>query len=469
MQLDFDASKNTVSISARQPIENVILRERLKDTVTLPSAEEAIINGKFSLILYFSQFEKAIAGERNWRFTRHGVCLGFFNSNLLHLKKRYELGFSEKNIAANPILTSLLHKDGFQTQESLFDENDFDKVFSPADHHFLYTTDSHINKVTIDAENENACAYAIQALPGIEKMKVAANIVADELAQGKKVLVVHKGSFQNAWRPPFRSFPDSNRKELEQKIRSMRNNFLEYYNAINKPIPPTNDLLSDLLREFKDVKQQPKKKFPDRIFRGISQLDFNGYQELKNDIQILSELYFDKKGVEAGKAFQGVKVSNLSPEQQQNLSEDLRCAAEHAKELKPIIEKMEPTGLLPTGIFLSGMIDILELLRDNFDENKPTFEDWQLRSHNWHAYKDKLTHLPEAGDQWVRYRRQTSDIYTDNTVDENIQKACDDFAECQNISLKRALGTLPFFAQAPHTSHPQAKDCRLRREASGFD
>ena len=438
--LDFDPTKNTVSISARQPIENVILRERLKDSIALPSAEDAIINGKFSLLLYFSQFEKAIAGERNWRFTRHGVCLGFFNSNLLNLKKRYDLGFSEKAIAGNPILNSLLHEDGFQTQESLFEEKDFDKVFSPADHHFLYTTDSHTNKVTVDAENESACAYAIQALPGTEKMKVAANIVADQVAQGKKVLVVHKRAvskrnFHNAWRPPFRSFPDSNRSELEQKIRTMRNNFLEYYNAVNKPIPPTNVVLADLLREFKDVRP-PKKKFPDRIFRGINQLDFNGYQELKKDIQTLSELYFDKEGVNARRAFQGVKVASLSPEQQQVLAEELRCAADRARELEPVIKKMESTGLFPTGMFLSGMVDILELLRDNFDENTPTFEDWQLRSHNWHAYKDTLTHLPEAGDQWVRYRRQTSDIYTDNAVDENIQNARDDFAECQNISLK---------------------------------
>ena len=438
--LDFDPTKNTVSISARQPIENVILRERLKDSIALPSAEDAIINGKFSLLLYFSQFEKAIAGERNWRFTRHGVCLGFFNSNLLNLKKRYDLGFSEKAIAGNPILNSLLHEDGFQTQESLFEEKDFDKVFSPADHHFLYTTDSHTNKVTVDAENESACAYAIQALPGTEKMKVAANIVADQVAQGKKVLVVHKRAvskrnFHNAWRPPFRSFPDSNRSELEQKIRTMRNNFLEYYDAVNKPIPPTNVVLADLLREFKDVRP-PKKKFPDRIFRGINQLDFNGYQELKKDIQTLSELYFDKEGVNARRAFQGVKVASLSPEQQQVLAEELRCAADRARELEPVIKKMESTGLFPTGMFLSGMVDILELLRDNFDENTPTFEDWQLRSHNWHAYKDTLTHLPEAGDQWVRYRRQTSDIYTDNAVDENIQNARDDFAECQHISLK---------------------------------
>lgn len=257
--LDYDATKGTVTISKRTPIENIVLRERLKDSIALPTAEDAIINGKFSLLLYFSQFEKAIACERNWRFTRHGLCLGFFNTNLLALKKRFSKGFSDKSIDGNPILASLLRNEGFQTQESLFEEQDFDNVFSPADHHFLYTTDSHTNKVTVDAENENACAYAIQTLPGTEKIKVAANIVADEIAQGKKVLVVHKRAvtkraFQNAWRPPFRSFPNSDRSALEQKVRAMRNGFLEYYNAVNKPIPPTNVVLSDLLREFKDVR-----------------------------------------------------------------------------------------------------------------------------------------------------------------------------------------------------------------------
>ena len=97
---------------------------------------------------------------------------------------------------------------------------------------------------------------------------------------------------------------------------------------------------------------------------------------------------------------------------------------------------MESTGLFPTGIFLSSMVDILELLRDNFGKDTPTYEDWQLRSHNWHAYRDTLLHLPEAGDQWVRYRRQTSEIYTDTAVDENIQSAREDFAESQKATLK---------------------------------
>ena len=343
--LDFDAAKKTLSLSQRLPIENVLLRERLKDKVSLPTAEDATANGKFNILLYFSLFEKAIASERNWRFTRHGLCLGFFNTDLLLLKKKYSQDFSDKAVAANPILDSLLREEGFQTQESLFEEKDFDKVFSPADHHFLYTTDSHTNKVTVDAENEDACAYAIQALPGTAKMKVVANIVADEIAKGKNVLVTYrrcvtKRAFTEAWKPSFRSFPNADRSAIEEKVRSMRKDLLDYYDAVNKPIPPSNVLLSDLLKEFRDVRTT-KKKFPDAVFQGVSQLSFENFSALKNDLKTLFELYFDKKGIDARKAFQGVKVPSLTPEGKLKLSEELKAAADRAKELETIIKVME--------------------------------------------------------------------------------------------------------------------------------
>ncbi|MCF0224984.1 MAG: DUF4011 domain-containing protein, partial [Fibrobacter sp.] len=80
--IDVDYNKKTISLSKRNPIENVILRERLKDVLPspLPKAEDAIQGGQFNIKVYYSLFEKAIATARNWKFTRHGFCLGFFNT-----------------------------------------------------------------------------------------------------------------------------------------------------------------------------------------------------------------------------------------------------------------------------------------------------------------------------------------------------------------------------------------------------
>lgn len=440
MPVDVDLSKRTLTLANRMPIENVILRERLKDVVALPKASDAAINGQFSLLLYFSMFEKAIASMRTWKFTRHGLCLGFFNTNRLFLKDCLESGWSDKKVDSNPMLSSLLKEDGFEIKESLFEDADFDKVFNPCEHHFLYTVDSHTSKATLDAMNPEAPAYALQALPGTSKAKVAANIVADSIAQGKNVLVVHRRAvtareFQNAWKPPFRTFPNVDRDALAKELNTARKNFVDYYATVNKPIQPSGAMLSSLLTEFTKARA-PKQKLPESIFQGVGNLSFDNYEKLKNDLNELTDLYFARNGVEARKAFQGVKVPSLTPEQKGKLAEELNRASTRATELDEIIKRFEEAGLFPTGIFLAGLADILNLISENFDAETPVFEQWQLRSNNWDAYRDTLLELPEAGDMWVRYRRQTSEIYTDNAADENILSARDDFVESQKATLK---------------------------------
>ncbi len=438
--VDADVSKKTLSLANRQPIENVILRERLKDKIALPKAEDAITNSKFSILQYFSLFEKAIAGERNWKFTRHGLCLGFFHTSRLLFKKRYEIGWSDKKIETNAAIQPFLSGDGYDVTESLFENDAFDHVYSPADHHFLYQTDSHTTKVVMDALDDRAPAYAIQALPGTEKMKVAANIVAESVAKKKKVLVVTRravsaNAFKNAWKPPFRTFAAADRAVLEAEVRKFRKEYLEYYETVNNPIQPSGVLLADLLKEFITAKA-PKHKFPESIFQGVNELNYTDYLALKADLEKISDLYFNKKGFEVRQAFQSVKVPGLSAEKKADISNELKLAAENVSKLDSTIKLLENAGLFPTGIFLSSLSDILELIQDNFDQDTPDFEDWELRSSNWAAYKDTLLELSEAGDKWVRYRRQTSEIYTDEAVDTNVLAARDEFAESQKATLK---------------------------------
>lgn len=440
--VDIDITKKTLTLSSKPPIENVVLRERLKDVLPnpLPKADDAIINGQFSILLYFSLFEKAVATARNWKFTRHGLCLSFFNTGDLHMRQWFDETPQDKKLDANPNLNALFTQNGFDLQESLFEDGDINQMFSPADYHFPYVMDSHTSKVTLDALNEECKAYAINALPGTAKMKVATNIVAENVSKGKKVLVVHRravtaSNFKNTWKPPFRTFPDSDRAKLQQELKKFRQELVEYYTTVNKPIQPAGIMLGDLLTEFGKVKVS-KQKIPESVFQGINQLDYPTFQNLKADLLELVDLYFEKKGFEARRAFQDVHVPSLDDKQKLSLANDLTEAAGKVSELDTIITLMESAGLFPTGIFLSSLADLLKLIQENFDENTPAFEDWVLRSSNWDSYKETLLALPEAGDKWVRYRRQTSEIYTDDAVDENILSAREDFAESQNTTLK---------------------------------
>ncbi|WP_407443023.1 hypothetical protein [Fibrobacter sp.] len=438
--LDFDPKTKSLTLSNRTPIENIILRERLKDSYTLPTVEEATINGEFSILLYFSLFEKAIVQERSWKFTRHGLCLAFFNTDRLRLKKSLERGIDEKKLENSSFFNSLLGPDGFQIRESAFEDADVDQVFNPIDHHFLYTTDSHTTKVTVDALDDEVHAYAVQALPGTQKMKLTANIVAESVANKKSTLVVarravSKSSFCNHWSPMFRSFNGPERAALEPELRSMRDSLSKYYHMVNSKVKPANVRLSTILSEM-SLFASTKTRFPEKIFREAAEFDFNSYQKASQLINEILHIFFEEQGAEARQIFSKIKVSSLDKELRQEIENHLQYAAKTVEQIKPLIDTFSKAGLFPTGVYISGLDEIMERIQENFDENTPTYDQWELKSNNWQAYRDSLKALPEAGDKWVRYRRQTSDIYTDAAVDENIMSIREEFAESLKATLK---------------------------------
>ncbi len=438
--LDVNLQTQTVALSSKPPLENIVLRERLKTELSLPTIEDATLNGQFSILLYFSLFEKAVAPKKNWKFTRHGICLAFFDSVKLNLKKCMEQGLDESNASAASTVKALFTAEGFQTKASKFDGEAFDKIYSPLDHYPLYITDSHTTKVTEDAKDAGNNAYAIQALPGTDWDRATANLVADSIAEKKSTLVVYRRAstaqkFRDRLFPQFRNFDGPEREALLPELQRTRESFLRYYEAVNKNIQPSDAPLSDLLTEFV---QNPavKVKASDTLFQKIANVPYKDYCELKADLDEILYLYFEKKGKEARNAFKDVRVPSLSVEEQEAIAKELALASSKANELKPLIALVEKTGLFPTGIYLSGLSDIIDLILQNFNRNTPVFEDWELRSNSWEDYQDSLKALPEAGDKWVRYRRQTSEIYTDNAVDENILSVREEFADSLKATLK---------------------------------
>ena len=440
MPLDVNFQTQTVSLSTRPPLENIVLRERLKTEVSLPRVEDATLNGQFSILLYFSLFEKAVAAKKNWKFTRHGLCLAFFDSVKLGLKKCLEQGLNESNTSATSTVQALFTAEGFQTKDSKFDGESFDRIYSPLDHYPLYVTDSHTTKVVEDAKDPDNKAYAIQVLPGTDWARASANLVADSIAEKKATLVVYRRAstaqkFKDCLFPQFRNFNGPERDALLPDLQKARDGFLRYYEAVNSNIQPSNAPLSDLLAEFV---QNPavKIKSSDTLFQKIANIPYKDYKELKANLDEILYLYFEKKGKEARNAFKDVHVPSLTVEEQESIAKELSFASTKVNELKPLIALVEKTGLFPTGIYLSGLSDIIDLILKNFNRSTPVFEEWELRSNSWEDYQDSLKALPEAGDKWVRYRRQTSDIYTDNAVDENVLSVRDEFAESLKATLK---------------------------------
>ena len=127
---------------------------------------------------------------------------------------------------------------------------------------------------------------------------------------------------------------------------------------------------------------------------------------------------------------------SLDQDAKEKVARELETATKLSNELKPLIDTFQEMNLFPTGAYLATLSDLLEIIQKSFSTDTPDFERWDLRSNNWIAYKDTLLGLPEAGDKWVRYRRQTSDIYTDDAVDQNVLSAREEFAASLKVKLK---------------------------------
>lgn len=437
--VDVNPGNKTVALASRKPIENIALRETFKGKVTLPKVEDATADGKFSASLYFDLFEQALAERPDWKFTRHGICLAFFDATELTLKKRFADGFDETRVNNSVFFNSVLTDQGFDAADSIFENAVFDQIYKPADHYFLYTTDSHTTKVALDALNEKNSIYAIQALPGTAKMKLAANIAAENIALGKRSLVVSRRAVTtqafNSAIKPARTFTGPDREVAQKELQTVWDSFANYYQAVNRDIPGAETSLANLLKEF--IQAPPsKQKYPDAIFRNVASLNYASFKEVRAGMAKLTKIQAEDNGDTSQKHFQKIKVPILTPEKKAELVEAIRKTAESTIVLKPFVQALSQTNIFPAGVSLGALCDALRLLPANFNSKTPVFEGWHLKGKGWTDFQEPLHALPEAGEKWTKYLRESADIYNEEALDENFREAREEFASSMKGSFK---------------------------------
>ena len=385
--LDYDAEHDTVSISARVPIENIAL-PTLDKEIKFPVALDFFKNGNFAIQKFFDALEKKIASKADWKFTRNGYCVTFYSTNRLLLKKKLANECWTTAKAANhDFFIATIGNEGFMPQPSLFEEIPYDHVYSPADHYFPYTTDSQTNKAVIDALNPKCSAFAIQALPGSEKAKAAVNITADLIQQKKKVCVVSrraisKLNFENAWKPPFRSFQGPDRDTLQTQLSETRAKLVSYYDAVNFPLKPSDAKLTELLDEI--AKLRPvKTKFASDLFENIEDVRYKKFKSMLSSLEQMEQLFFNENGIEIYNAFEGVTRPAASQERKNLIGEDLIQAKALVETIKPFVASINKSKLYLDGFKLSDILELVNIFKKNFDKEMPGFEDWDLHSNGW--------------------------------------------------------------------------------------
>lgn len=437
--LDYDAEHDTVAISARAPIENIAL-STLDKEIKFPVALDFFKNGTFAIQKFFDALEKKIASKADWKFTRNGYCVTFYSTNRLLLKKKLTNAcWTTAKAANNEFFIATIGNEGFMQQPSLFEEIPYDHVYNPADHYFPYTTDSQTNKAVIDALNPKCSAFAVQTLPGAEKAKVAVNIAADLIQQRQKVCVVSrraisKLNFENAWKPPFRSFQGPDRDTIKTQLSETRAKLVSYYDAVNFPLKPSGVKLTELLDEIAKLKPV-KTKFASDLFKNIENIDFKKFKSMHASLEQLTQLFLNENGIDIYNAFQGITLPAVSQDRKTQIGEELGQANNLVETIKPFIESINKSKLYLDGFKLSDALALANVFKKNFDDT-PGFEDWDLHSNGWIAYQDDLNDLPSAGAHWSSYRRKGSDVFTDEAIEVNVLAARKEFEDSLSSALK---------------------------------
>ena len=437
--LDYDAEHDTVAISARAPIENIAL-STLDKEIKFPVALDFFKNGTFAIQKFFDALEKKIASKADWKFTRNGYCVTFYSTNRLLLKKKLTNAcWTTAKAANNEFFIATIGNEGFMPQPSLFEEIPYDHVYNPAEHYFPYTTDSQTNKAVIDALNPKCSAFAVQTLPGAEKAKVAVNIAADLIQQRQKVCVVSrraisKLNFENAWKPPFRSFQGPDRDTIKTQLSETRAKLVSYYDAVNFPLKPSGVKLTELLDEIAKLKPV-KTKFASDLFKNIENIDFKKFKSMHASLEQLTQLFLNENGIDIYNAFQGITLPAVSQDRKTQIGEELGQANNLVETIKPFIESINKSKLYLDGFKLSDALALTNVFKKNFDDT-PGFEDWDLHSNGWIAYQDDLNDLPSAGARWSSYRRKGSDVFTDEAIEVNVLAARKEFEDSLSSALK---------------------------------
>lgn len=184
-----------LSYSEDDLVQNLSLAAKLKAEfgVTLPEFvvnEEAQESVTSALECFQNELADTIGRFNRWSVKRDEIFLGFFSfAKFLMFKDLDPEGWPEDQQPENhPVLSRLLGS-GFRHEYAAFDEGaNIDEVIAPGEVHFVKDADSSQTLAILEAREKRN--LVIQGPPGTGKSQTITNILAESLAQGRKVLFV---------------------------------------------------------------------------------------------------------------------------------------------------------------------------------------------------------------------------------------------------------------------------------------
>jgi len=178
----------TLKYSGEDLGANLSLEQKLKNDfgIALPSFPEEDLDPK----RYFEAIARVVSELREWRVESNEMQLGFFSfTKLLMYQDLDPRQWPEgKSPTEHPILRGLIEGEGLQTDGAALAGDRVDEAVAAEDVVTILDADGSQTKALLRARRSKV--MVIQGPPGTGKSQTIANLIADAVMQGKKVLFV---------------------------------------------------------------------------------------------------------------------------------------------------------------------------------------------------------------------------------------------------------------------------------------
>ena len=385
---------------------------------------------------YMVQVEEVIqrSAPDRWAVEPDRVVLGFFSFNKLLMY----LDLGDPSVADSEIIAALFGDQGFsEFGATVGDQERVDNRLTPTE--VFHVLDADSSQALAIYEAGQGRNMVIQGPPGTGKSQTIANVIADAVARGKRVLFVsekmaalevvmrrlaniglggaclelhsHKTNKREMLDELNRSLnlspqpTDGSGRELLEQLSRTRGQLNEYADAINNPVGDTGisphvafgELLA--LQYVNTANPIARRELP-----GISGWTGTDYRRKKEAVEDL-RLWLQSTGVPIRHPFWGSRLRVVLPDTRAELQERLESALTHTKRLADASNDLAGTTNLPCPEDISAAYSLLMASRHAVDA--PDTTGLSLKAPQWENNGGDVWDLVESGLQWqwMRWKR----------------------------------------------------------------
>lgn len=416
---------------------NLSLQEKAREEFNLrlpgQDALEPEDGGEADIARYVAQLKEAVrrSAPERWSVEEDRIVLGFFSFNKLLMY----LDLGDPSVVNNEIITALFNDQGFSEPESAIGERERtdDRLSSSDVFHVLDADSSQALAIHDAAHGRN---MVIQGPPGTGKSQTIANVIAESVAQGKRVLFVsekmaaldvvkrrldniglgvaclelhsHKTNKRETLQELGRILNLTSQEgdgfdaDIFDQVDRLRRQLNDYADAVNVQVGksgvPPYTAFGRLLDLNYDKTANPidRREFPD-----IGEWTGNDFQRKKDVVEDL-RLRLKGSGVPNQHPFWGSRLRIVLPDTRTELQDNIENALKHLTQLTIACKALADATGLECPEMVSTAHDLL--MASQQAVGAPDTTGLDLKDPAWGHHPAKILGLTRLGRQWQSVR-----------------------------------------------------------------